>query len=490
MSVQNASNAVRWLLAAAWALGTTIDLPSSFLCATTRADDVAFLVEPYLQLGDVKQGHLAEDLQLLWHSDGAEVDWVVEYQPGTGTSWREAEAPRARGIAVPSITPHWVYEATLHGLTPGDTFAYRVLKGRKIIFAAEGRAPRRADQSYRFVAFGDCGAGRAQQRAVAYQAYLTRPDFVMITGDIVYSRGRISEYREKFWTIYNANEASPLVGAPLLRSTLFLAAPGHHDIATRDLGKYPDGLAYFLYWNQPRNGPPADGQAMRAPALAGPARNTQAFVAAGGGAYPRMANFSFEYGNAHWLILDSNPYVDWTNREMRAWVNRDLAAAASTTWRFVAFHHPGFNSSKAHFNAQQMRRLADLFESGHVDVVFSGHVHNYQRTYPLVFRADPDGDAELARNEDRVPGRWKLDRVFDGRTVTRPQGVIYVITGAGGNTLYNPEQQDDPESWQTFTHRFISKVHSLTIADVAGTTLTVRQVSATGAELDHFIVTK
>ena len=74
---------------------------------------------------------------------------------------------------------------------------------------------------------------------MAYQAYQWHPDFVMITGDIVYDRGRISEYREKYWPIYNADEASPALGPPLLRSTVFLAVPGNHDISMRDLGAYP-----------------------------------------------------------------------------------------------------------------------------------------------------------------------------------------------------------------------------------------------------------
>jgi len=122
--------------------------------------------------------------------------------------------------------------------------------------------------------------------------------------------------------------------------------------------------------------------------------------------------------------------------------------------------------------------------------VFSGHVHNYQRTVPLRFSAERGRDGKLVRDQDRVPGRWTLDTLFDGRRETRPHGVIYVITGAGGNTLYNPEQQDDPRSWQPFTQRFISKIHSLTVADVDGATLTVRQVSAGGQELDRFVVTK
>ena len=57
-----------------------------------------------------------------------------------------------------------------------------------------------------------------------------------------------------------------------------------------------------------------------------------------------MANFSFDYGNAHWVVLDSNPYADWTDSALREWVERDLARAKGATWKFVAFHHPGFNS--------------------------------------------------------------------------------------------------------------------------------------------------
>jgi hypothetical protein len=323
---------------------------------------------------------------------------------------------------------------------------------------------------------------------IAYRAYREQPDFVLITGDIVSARGRISEYRDKFWPIYNADEASPVRGAPLLRSTVFLAAPGNHDIATRDLEKYPDGLAYFLYWDQPLNGPPGRVGGAVVPALKGPDANRQAFLEAAGPAYPRMANFSLDYGNAHWTVLDSNTYVDWTDPDLRAWVERDLASARDATWRFVTFHHPGFHTAKKHFEQQQMRVMAEVFEKGGVDLVFSGHVHNYQRTFPLHFVPEKDDAGKPVRVEDRAGGRWTLDTAFDGRTNTRPSGVIYLVTGAGGNHLYNPEQQDDPASWQPFTHKFLSQVHSLTVADVDGPRLTIRQVAADGQELDKFTI--
>jgi hypothetical protein len=333
--------------------------------------------------------------------------------------------------------------------------------------------------------FGDCGAGTAEQRAIAHGVFTARPDYAVITGDVVYSRGRISEYRAKFYPVYNAAAASPEVGAPLLRSTLFVAAPGNHDIATRDLGTYPDGLAYFLYWDQPRNGfDNRPGPGGIAP-LEGPRENRERFRQAAGDAYPRMANFSFDYGDAHWTVLDANGYVDWSAPAPREWIARDLAAARDKPWRFVAFHQPGFNSSKAHFDDQRTRQLAPLFEEGKVAIVFAGHVHNYQRSHPLTFR--PDGGPD---SSGRVAGTWTLDTAFNGRDRTRPNGVIYVVTGAGGQRLYNPEQQDDPVTWQSFTDKFISKVHSFTIMDVEAERLTVRQLSAAGEELDRFDVTR
>ena len=64
------------------------------------------------------------------------------------------------------------------------------------------------------------------------------------------------------------------------------------------------------------------------------------------------------------------------------------------------------------------------------------------------------------------------------------------MTGAGGAHLYNPEQQDDPASWQTFTNKFVSKINSFTVVDARKRKLTIRQISQDGQELDSFVVTK
>jgi hypothetical protein len=459
-----------------------------------KAPTGPFLVKPYLQLGHTQA---PGKLVLHWHAPDADAAWTAEYQAGAGRPWQAAQAPSVNRVAVAGIEPHRVYHVALTGLQAGEVFSYRVSQGGVVVFESEARAPKAADQRHRFVVFGDCGAGTPEEAAIAYRTFLSQPDFVMITGDIVYDKGLASEYRENFWPIYNADNASPTEGAPLLRSTLFVSAPGNHDIASRDLGKTPDGLAYFYYWFQPLNGPIGkEGGPLVAPIL-GPEPNKNAFREASGKSFPRMANFSFDYGNAHWTVLDANATVDWTDRELQQWVSNDLVAAKGATWRFVSFHQPGFSSSKTHFDEQYMRILSPIFEAGKVDVVFNGHVHNYQRSYPLRFEPSAGNSAAPVKGKDgklaksrHVDGKFTLDKSFNGQSDTTPDGVIYIVTGAGGQHLYDPQQQDNPASWQPFSVKHISKLHSLTVADVDGSTLTVRQLTANGDEVDHFVVTK
>ncbi len=471
------------------ALGLLLAVGSTFTAAHAadgpKAD--AFVVKPYLQLGDDPSKAGPGDLRLLWQGDDVDADWSVEYQAGKGRPFQAAETPTSRRVAVPSIAPHRVYRVDLKGLIPGESFAYRVRKGAEVVFESEAKSRKTADQPYRFLAVGDLAQGTAEQKAIGCRMAMVGADLAVFTGDMVYARGRISEYREKYWPVYNADAADPKVGGPLLRSTVTAAAPGNHDVGSRDLEKYPDGLAYYYYWDQPRNGPESGPFA---PPLAGPGPNQKAFLDAAGAAYPRLANFSFDYANAHWTVLDANPYVDWRDPGLRDWIARDLAAAKGATWRFVAFHHPGFNSAEKHFEQQEMRLIADVLEAGKVDVVFNGHVHNYQRSFPLRFVAAKGSDGRMVREKDLVPGTWTIDKSFDGKANTRPEGVIYLVTGGGGAGLYNPEQQDRPNTWQTFTDKFISKQHSITVADVAGTALTIRQLAADGAELDRFSVDK
>jgi hypothetical protein len=59
-----------------------------------------------------------------------------------------------------------------------------------------------------------------------------------------------------------------------------------------------------------------------------------------------------------------------------------------------------------------------------------------------------------------------------------------------GQGLYNPEQQKDTDSWQRFTVKFESRVHSFTVMDLNGKTLTLSQIDINGKEVDKIKITK
>jgi len=463
----------------------------SILILDVSAQQTDFLVKPYLQIG---KNPSTGSMQLLWHTKETNSAWVVEYKNSNSSDWLKAVNQNSTKISVAGVDPFWIYSTSFNSLTPGALFSYRVSKNGNIVFTAEAKALKTPAQPYRVVVTGDIASGSKQAGRIANGIYNSNPDLIAIAGDIVYTRGLISEYATKYWPVYNKDVADS-TGAPILRSIPIVAAVGNHDALTRDLDAYPGALAYYHFWEQPLNGPDGKEGGVLVPTLKASDANRKAFINGAGEKYPRMTNFSFDYGNAHWTVLDSDPYVEWSDSLLKDWVIKDLAAAQNSTWRFVLMHHPGFNSSRAHYEQQQMRLLAPIFENGKVDIVFAGHVHNYQRSYPMTFKPDNNGNQLVAgasniRTGKIVNGRWTLDKKFDGKRKTKPQGVIYIVTGAGGQSLYNPEQSTDKDSWQKFTVKFESRLNSFTLMDVNGTTLTLKQIDINGKEVDKIKIVK
>lgn len=422
-----------------------------------------FLNEPYLQLGE----HPAPDrLSIVWHAPDAEADWWLEHKSGTGP-WIPAARVQNQRVRLRDTPAFRIYEASLDQLTPGAEFDYRVSRNAAIVFTARGKAIANAKDSVRFALIGDTGQGTRGQKRTVFQLHRAQPDAMLVTGDIVYPSGRLKHYFSRWFPILNARTPSAETGGPVLRSRLSAAAPGNHDFEEcLHLGAKPDCLAYFHIWSQPLNGPLGTQIPVK-----GPAADVAAFRQLAEARYPRAANFSFNYGPVHWTVLDSSSFMDWTTPALRTWLEQDLAAA-HTRWKFVVLHHAPFHSSRKHAEQQRMRVLASIFEAQGVAIVFSGHIHNYQRTHPIRFVPEPYRHPLGATQ--RVPGQ----------TVRDPKGVIYVLTGAGGAGLHDGRLTGSPIAWKPFTAKVEARQHSFTQLDVSPGRLTLRQIGENGNELD------
>jgi len=454
-----------------------------------------FLVQPYLQLGSASPS--LDSLTLLWHAPDRDAGWSVQVKLDSHKGWDLTVQPSWTLVAVATVEPHRVYRALLRPLTPGAAFSYRVMLDGKQVFLSEAMARKGAGQPQRVAVMGDLATGKEPPKAIAAQLHRQKPDLVVVPGDILYEDGRIPEYRNNFFPVYNADRTDPALGAPLLRSTLFVGALGNHDVGERGprhpYTAVPDGLAYYLYWDQPLNGPRLQPGGPNSPPLHPGADWTwQPFLTAANGRFPTMGNFSFDSGDVHWTVLDSNPYVRWETRELRDWLARDLEQAKGALWRFVVFHHPAFNLADGnHYKELWMSQLWPLLEQYRVDIAFTGHIHTYIRTKPLRFAPDPDSLAGLdpRSQQGEMKGKLAWDEPFDGARRTRARGVIHIITGGGGAHLHL-KGKGALFQLKPFVVRAVFDEQSFSLLDIKGRTLLFRQLNAVGEELDRFTLTK
>jgi hypothetical protein len=455
----------------------------------------SFSIKPYLQWGDRPA---TDDFTIVWSPVGvaprfdAYNHWSVEKKDSRG-NWVSAGKIEKRTLQGPEVAKLDFLSCVVHASKESGDIPYRVRVNDSTAFEAIAH-PKHERTSYHFDVFGDAGFDTPEQRQVAFQVYKNKPDFVVMPGDLVYTHGTLDEYLAHFFNVYNTVPPSPANGAPLLRSTIFVAAPGNHDISlagnidAADLDRFPNGLAYFYLWRQPLDGPAKVATRGETPILECSPERKATFLKAADGAYPVMANFSFDYSNCHFAVLDADPYMDWTDSKLRHWLQHDLDSTKKT-WKFVMFHQPGFNSDITHFSEQRMRLLADIFERSKVDIVFSGHVHNYQRSMPMRFTLQPQADGSLIDSEGSVAGSFTLDKKFDGVKVTKPHGVIYLISGGGGAPLSGRKVATRPDTWQPFTAKFIA-AHGFTQCQVDGNKLSITQIDLNGKQLDKFAITK
>lgn len=309
-------------------------------------------------------------------------------------------------------------------------------------------------------------------------------DLFLNTGDNVYTTGSEDTYRDFFFPVLNSSVDSNETGAPIIRSFLYYITVGNHDVGSTGVNANllsdnsapafsgntggGDSLAYFNNFYYPLNGTAGydiqntwnvnssipnglvftyQGNTYTSPAAINAFRNTTV-VDSGSGPkqqFAYMTNYSFDDGNTHFLFLDANPHLfdgmlpsgsattppqpafpDYP-AGLRNWVINDLDSSKQT-WKVVVFHQPSFSSGDATIVNNQMRTVAKTLEDHGVNIVFNGHEHNYQRTLPL--RATSRAAAALSTTAGPAVN---IDTTYDGSTNTVPDGVLYIVEGAGGN---------------------------------------------------------
>ncbi|MFC2126513.1 metallophosphoesterase, partial [Bacteroidota bacterium] len=254
--------------------------------------------------------------------------------------------------------------------------------------------------SFDFVAMGDSRSNPDIFASILDNMQQDEPDLIISMGDLVARGGDMPEWKAYYYDIAkNVIDHIPLV------STL-----GDHE------GGNDDGelFRHFLRIDQPTE----------------------------------KQWFSFDYGDAHFVSLD---YRHPDSDEMVNWFINDMSSS-DARWKFVYLHRPSYNLG-GHRSTWGRDKWPSLFSEYHVDIVFAGHSHIYERFYPMQEQPDPDS--------------WP---------------VTYITTGGAGAGLYDVTQHASlavAESVNHFVH-----------VEINGKTLKLKAIRKDRSILDELTIIK
>ena len=358
------------------------------------------------------------------------------------------------------------HRVELSGLTPQSRYCYSVGSSSEVLAGGdEGTCfvtapPIGTARQARIWVLGDSGTGTAEAAAVrdAYASYALgqTTDLWLMLGDNAYSSGLDSEYQTGLFAMY----------PDMLRQAALWPSIGNHD------GNSADSVAL--------TGPYFDNFSLPRAAQAGG-------VASGSEAY-----YSFDFGNIHFVVLDSNGSDRSPSGPMLSWLGRDLAASRSH-WLIAYWHHPPFShgSHNSDLRSDSGGRMSDmrenalpLLEQYGVDLVLSGHSHAYERTSLIDGHYGDSTTFSAGHIVDGGSGDWTTGSAYrkPGGRRRAHSGTVYVVAGSSGQlsagTLDHPAMV-----------RSLLALGSLVI-DVAGNRLQVRFLDSNGTVRDRFAIIK
>lgn len=274
-------------------------------------------------------------IDIQWRTDTAITDGVVKY--------------RAKGTTVEFTTPAEKYimddrvlmndrsinryTAKLRSLKSGTTYEYLVVPQEKYQDNQTFSTPVE-DADFTFIWFGDTHhSPKFGELIRAAEKRHPETAFYSIAGDIV-SDGL---FRNQWDDIFDFS------GEVINRKPL-MVVPGNHDNRS-GLG----ALMFRELFSYPMNGPEG---------------------------VEKEQTYSFTYKNALFLMIDATSPID----AQTDWIEQQLEGS-DVQWKFAMFHFPPYSSDGGY--PEIRRKWCTLFDKYHVDMVMSGHVHNYLRTKPM-----------------------------------------------------------------------------------------------------------
>lgn len=298
-------------------------------------------------------------------------------RPGLGrVRYGLAGQALSQTVVTPAASTEHVLRLT--GLMPSTRYQYSVeLDGATLAsgpaFRFRTHPPAGAVEAFRLFAWGDSGTATAGQLRVAQRmaGALNDAALSLILGDIIYPDGAPQDYDPKFFQPY----------AELSRRMVIWPIIGNHDV-----GFDPLGRPWLDAFHTPANNP----------------ISTELY-------------YSFDYANAHLVVLDTHVNSFSAGSAQLRWAAADLAASTAT-WKIVAFHVPPYTGGTHTDSASVQANILPVLEAAGVDLVFAGHSHVYERTYLLRQNA-------IVQNN---PSSYSKP--------TATTGTLYVVSGTAGQS--------------------------------------------------------
>ncbi len=168
----------------------------------------------------------------------------------------------------------------------------------------------------------------------------------------------------------------------------------------------------------------------------------------------KTENYSFDYGNAHFLVLGINaPDI------LENWAYDDLQSS-NKKWKLGAYHFPIYPVMPEGQNNDGYPWLRKPIEDGRFDILFEGHEHSFARTFPM-----------------------KKDEMFDKPS----EGTVHYIVGNGGGNIFRSNCR---KIWHSSFYPQEVRLGSYTVVEVDGSKLTATAYLADGRIIDSFTIDK